>query len=254
MKKIISTIITLLMAGGLWAAETVIIVSDSTAVDYRGRKNPYNQNQVGWEPMSGWGEFAADAASKQVKVINRSAGGFSSRTYWEKQQKSTRKYFREGAWLLLSFGSNDARPNAKEPERNTTPDGTYPEYMGKIADDARAAGMKVVIISPPPFFSMESGKFANPVLAPYARSAEKLARENHYAYVDLFGMMSDYLSNMDQKEILTHYMFLAPGESPNWPRGRRDPLHLTAKGSRKAWELVLEGLKKEVPDLAKLFN
>ena len=254
MMKLIGTIALMLTAAVLSASEMVIIISDSTAVDYRGKKNAYNQNKVGWSPMSGWGEFAADAAGNQLRVLNRSAGGFSSKTYWEKQQRSTRKYFKKDAWLLLSFGSNDARYSAADPGRNTTADGTFMEYMNKIASEAKAAGMKVVIISPVPFYSMADGKFSNTVLQPYAQASEKLARANNYAYVDLFGMMSKYFSTMSDEEIRTHYMFIAPGASPNWPRGRKDPLHLTDKGSRKAWEFILAGLKKEVPELAKLFK
>ena len=238
----------------LLSAADMMIISDSTAVDYRGKKNPYNHNKVGWDPMSGWGEFALDAAGKQLKVLNRSAGGFSSKTYCEKQLRSTRKYFKKDAWLLLSFGSNDARYSAADPGRNTTADGTFMEYMNKIASEAKAAGMKVVIISPVPFYSMADGKFSNTVLQPYAQASEKLARANNYAYVDLFGMMSKYFSNMSDEEIRTHYMFIAPGASPNWPRGRKDPLHLTDKGARKAWEFILEGLKKEAPELATLFK
>lgn len=252
--KLIWTSVLLVFSAVLFASDMVMIISDSTAVDYRGKKNPYNKNKVGWEPMSGWGEFAVITGAKDVEIINRSAGGYSSKTYFEDLYKRTRLHFRKGGWLLLSFGSNDSRPQTKFPERNTTADGTFPEYMNKIASDAKAAGMNVVIISPPPFYSTENGKFSNSILQPYAEASKKLAAENGYFFIDLFGAVNEYFANMSNEDILSHYMFLKPGDSPNWPNGRRDPLHFTGKGSKMIWEIIRNAIKKDIPELSKLFN
>ncbi|MBO5722240.1 MAG: hypothetical protein J6S19_03910 [Lentisphaeria bacterium] len=252
--KFIWTIVLCIFLTVLSASDMVMIISDSTAVDYRGKKNPYNKNKVGWEPMSGWGEFAAIAGAKDVKIINRSVGGYSSKTYWKNLHKRTSRDFRKGGWLLLSFGSNDARHHPKTAYRCTTTDGTFPEYMNKIASDAKAVGMNVVIISPPPFYSTENGKFFNSILKPYAEASKKLAAENGYFFIDLFGAVNEYFANMSNQDILSHYMFLKPGDSPNWPNGRKDPLHFTGKGSKMIWEIIRNAIKKDIPELSKLFN
>lgn len=244
----------LMLTGAVLAAAPVVIVSDSTAVDYRGKPNPYTKGETGWAPMSGWGEFAADACRPEVGLVNRSMGGTSSRTYCERRLAGTKRFFRKGGFLLLSFGSNDARPSAREPERATTADGTYPEYLGKIAQEAKQAGMRVVVISPPPFYHTVDGKFANPVLAPYAAAAKKFATDNGFDFIDLFAAMSETFSRLPDREVRSHYMFLEPGESPNWPKGRSDPLHFTTKGSRLIWSIIQREIERNIPELAACFR
>lgn len=244
----------LLLTGLMAAAVDVMIISDSTAVDYRGKRNPYTKGKTLWAPMSGWGEFAADACQKGTQLVNCAIGGYSSRTFAERRLQKTARKFTSGGWLLLSFGSNDARPNKTEPQRNTTADKTYPEYLGMIASAAQKAGMKVVIISPPPFYNTVDGKFANPVLAPYAVSAKKFAKANGYYFIDLFTAMSGYLAQLSDKDVRSHYMFLARGESANWPKGRKDPLHFTQKGSKLIWQIIQQEIDRKIPELAKCFK
>lgn len=243
-----------LLSGLLVAATDVMIISDSTAVDYRNKRNPYTKGKTLWAPMSGWGEFAADACKEDTKLLNRAVGGYSSSTFAERRLKKTAKSFTKGGWLLLSFGSNDSRPSKDEPNRYTTADKTYPEYLGKIANEAKKAGMKVVIITPPPFYHTVDGKFANPVLAPYAAAAKKFARENGYDCIDLFTALSDHFGKLSDKEVRSYYMFLERGESPNWPKGRRDPLHFTQKGSKLIWQIIQQEIDRKIPELAKCFK
>ena len=49
-------------------------------------------------------------------------------------------------------------------------------------------------------------------------------------------------------------MFLAPGASPNWPQGRRDPLHYNEKGARLVWDLLRQAIARDIPELDKLFQ
>ena len=240
--------------GVMLNAAQIVIISDSTAVDYRSKPNPYTKGETGWAPMSGWGEFVADACRPGVTVVNRSVGGESSRTYWNRRMKKTKAFFEKDGWLLLSFGSNDARPSGKTPERTTTPDGTYPEFLGLMVKEAKAAGMHVVIISPPVFYHMVDGKFSNPVLQPYAVACKRFAEENGCEYIDLFSAMCDRFANCTDEEIRTHYMFLKRGESPNWPKGRNDPLHFTQKGSRLIWSILHAEIERRIPELAKCFQ
>ena len=252
MKHIFSAF--LLLTGLMAAAVDVMIISDSTAVDYRNKRNPYTKGKTLWAPMSGWGEFAADACQKETQLVNRAIGGYSSRTFAERRLQKTARQFTSGGWLLLSFGSNDARPNKTEPQRNTTADKTYPEYLGRIASAAQKAGMKVVIISPPPFYNTVNGKFANPVLAPYAAASRKFAQANGCEFIDLFGAVCDHFGKLSDKEIRSHYMFLKRGESANWPKGRKDPLHFTQKGSQLIWQIIHQEIDRKIPELAKCFK
>ena len=234
------------------ASGLIVIASDSTAVDYRGRKNVI-ANTASWEPMAGWGTCAALALRPGVVLANRSSGGLSSKTYYESQMNHLQKVLRPGGWLLLSFGSNDARPHPKL-NRATDPETTFPEYMGKIADAAKQAGMRVVVISPLPICTFSKGKWDNSRFAPYAAASREFAAKHGHPFIDAFQLVTTALAGKSQAEIESYYMFLAPGASPNWPQGRRDPLHFNEKGARLVWSLLRQAIARDIPELDKLFQ
>ena len=236
----------------VFSKEYVMIMSDSTAVNYRS-PNMKNYYKLPWAPMSGWGEFTQKDIRGDIPLLNRAAGGYSSKTYFESWFPHSRKALRKDGWLLLSFGSNDCRPHPTW-DRVTKPESTYQEYLDKMASEAANAGMKIVIISPPPFFMMENGKFNNSTLEPYAKASKQLAERKGYYFIDLFNLLSNKFKNMTEAEIRTHYMFLKPGDSPNWPKGAADILHFQNKGSELIWQLMLDSIRKDIPDLAKLFK
>lgn len=248
-KKILLSVL-LLVCFHLFATDVIVLMSDSTAVDYRKMKNFYKKP---WEPMAGWGEYTLHDLRKGVVLRNYAAGGYSSKSYYNSRFPYYKRGFVKGGWLLLSFGSNDARPHPKW-DRVTQPETTYPEYLEKIASEALKAGMKVVILSPLPYFMYADGKFRNSVLEPYAAAAKKLAAEKNYYFIDLFQLVTDKFQTMSQEEIKSYYMFLKKGDSPNWPSGVSDPLHFTRKGSAMVWQIILEAIRKDIPELAKYFK
>ena len=240
------------LGSAVFAGEVIVIASDSTAVDYRGRKNPIAKT-ASWSPMAGWGEYTARDVRKGVALFNRAAGGYSSKTYCETFLPKTKKVFKKGGWLLLSFGSNDARPHPKF-DRATKPESTFPQYMDEIASAAKEAGMNVVVLSPLPYFVFSKGKFAPKALAPYAAACEKLAKEKGYYYIDLYKLVCDKFEGKSADEIKSYYMFLKPGDSPNWPQGRSDNLHVNDKGAKMVWDLIRGEIDKNIPELAKLLK
>ena len=66
--------------------------------------------------------------------------------------------------------------------------------------------------------------------------------------------MSDHFGKLSDKEVRSYYMFLERGESPNWPKGRRDPLHFTQKGSKLIWQIIQQEIDRKIPELAKCFK
>ena len=242
----------LVMGGALAAAPAVVVISDSTAVDYTLKKSNPIAGTAAWEPMAGWGTYARLSTRPGVVFRNLSAGGHSSKTYVERLLPNARKRFPEGGWLLLSFGSNDARKSASAPGRTTTPEETFPFYMGQIAAAAKEKGMRVVVLSPLPFYHREHGGFSCSVLAPYAAAAKKFADDNGFFFIDVFALMSGRFAAMSDEEVRTNFMFLEPGRYANWPKGRKDPLHYTEKGSKLVWSVIHAEIERNIPELAKL--
>ncbi|MFT3785555.1 MAG: GDSL-type esterase/lipase family protein [Tepidisphaeraceae bacterium] len=106
---------------------TIALVGDSTVTDH-----------------AGWGPGFASSLADDVRCVNFSASGRSSKSFRD-----------EGKWkpvlelkpdyVLIQFGHND-QPG-KGPERETDPKTTFRENMARYVDEARDAGIKPIIVT-----------------------------------------------------------------------------------------------------------
>src|SRR5215475_11768042 len=92
----------------------------------------------------GWGVGFAKQLTGDIECLNFSQGGRSSKSFineghWKKVLDAKPDY------ILIQFGHND-QPG-KGPERETDPKTTYPEWMGKYVDEAKAAGAKPILVT-----------------------------------------------------------------------------------------------------------
>src|SRR5262249_27316134 len=93
---------------------------------------------------SGWGPGFMKCLSPDVECINMARGGRSSKSFiaeglWKKCLDLKPDY------ILIQFGHNDQPGHG--PTRETDPQTTYRQFMNQYVDDARAAGIKPVLIT-----------------------------------------------------------------------------------------------------------
>jgi hypothetical protein len=94
--------------------------------------------------QTGWGKGFANCLAPDVQLTNLSRGGRSSKSFiaegsWKKALDLKPDY------VLIQFGHNDQAGHG--PDRETDPETTYRQYMNQYVDDARAAGIKPVLIT-----------------------------------------------------------------------------------------------------------
>jgi len=235
------------------SATNVVIISDSTAYDYRNSPNSIT-GTASWEPMSGWGEYAAAQLLPENRLINCAIGGYSAKLYVNlKLDHARNNVFRPGDWLLIAFGCNDARPSLSM-DRASAADRDFLEYLGQIIDAAVNAKMNVVVLSCLPRYNFVNSKFHDPLLAPYAEAARKVAEVRKLPFIDTFSLITAAFSGLGTDEVKKHYMFLRPGESGNWPAGSSDPLHFSRVGAQLVWRLILAETRKLNLSLTALFQ
>ena len=90
-------------------------------------------------------------------------------------------------------------------------------------------------------------------------------KETHPVYSDIFRIVAKeqnvILIDLDEKSRALYqkfgdqnskllFMQLDSLEHPNYPAGRKDNTHFNELGARKIAELVLEEIKKQIPDLS----
>ncbi len=198
----------------------IVLVGDSTVTD-----------------NSGWGAGFKKLLNDSVECINTAAGGRSSKSFinegrWKKALDLKADY------ILIQFGHND-QPG-KGPERETDPNSTYPEWMMKYVAEARAAGVKPILVTSLTRRNFNGGRLQD-TLGPYAEAVRKLADKEKVPLVDLYARSIKAVED------------LGPGAADELgpvKDGKPDRTHLNARGSEAMAKLIVEELRKAVPALA----
>jgi pectinesterase len=214
-------------------AVRIALVGDSTVTD-----------------NAGWGKGFAGCFKKDAQVINLSRGG-----------RSSRSFIAEGSWrkalalkpdyVLIQFGHNDQPGHG--PERETDPQTTYRKYMTQYVDEARAAGIKPVLVTSLSRRQWGPDGKIHSTLQPYADVVKEIAAEKHVPLIDLHARSIELYEKLGKARVNE----LSPKKTPRLDKAEQgnkaevlDGTHLNAKGSAVVGPIVAEELKKAVPELA----
>ena len=151
----------------------------------------------------------------------------------------------KGDYYLIQFGHND-QPG-KGVDRETDPATTYPQFMARYVDEARAIGAKPVLVTSltrRDWNKSGDGKITSS-LEPYVAAVKKVAAEKNVPLVDLHAASKALCEQLGQKR--------CNELSPLTTNGV-DNTHLNAKGSKVFGRLVAEELVKAVPELTPCFH
>ena len=202
--------------------------------------------------------------SPDVECINMARGGRSSKSFiaeglWKKCLDAKPDY------ILIQFGHNDQPGHG--PARETDPETTYRQFMNQYVDDARAAGIKPVLIT-----SMSRRQWGpdgkiHSTLVPNVEVVKQIAAQKHVPLIDLHEQSIELYERLGKDEINK----LSPLKAPTTTRSTKkdaealadnmttdangkpavyDGTHLNAKGAAIIGPMVAEDLAKAVPELA----
>jgi lysophospholipase L1-like esterase len=188
---------------------------------------------------SGWGRGFANCLNSNVELTNLARNGRSSKSYiaeglWKKCLDEKPDY------VLIQFGHNDQR--GKGADRETDPETTYRQYMNEYIDEARAAGIKPVLVTSLSRRQWGDDGKIHSNLDPNVKVVKEIAAEKHVPLIDLHARSIELYEKLG-KEACDE---LAPKKDD----GTIDNTHLNAKGSEVIGPIVAEELEKAVPELA----
>ena len=204
----------------------IVLVGDSTVTD-----------NAGWG--LGFKQFLTDGA----ECINTAQGGRSSESF-RREGRWTRALELKGAYYLVQFGHNN---EPGKPGRSTDMP-TFVRDMTSYVDEARAAGVKPVLVTPltrRQWDKEHPGKIKSS-LEPYAREVRKIAAEKHVPLVDLHARSIALCEQLGPEKCLAF--------SPHMGGEAYDGTHLNHQGYVLFARLVVEELRKAVPELAPLLS
>jgi pectinesterase len=191
----------------------------------------------------GWGRgFKRFVDPTRAECINEAKSGRSSKSYraeghWDKALAQ------HGEYYLIQFGHND-QPG-KGPDRETEPATTFTENMARYVDDVRAQGGNPILVTSLTRrnFDPEHPDKLKDTLGPYVDAVRKLAAAKHVPLVDLYARSQELVEKLGPTTV-------AKLNPPDVKKGVPDTTHLDAAGSVVFARLVVNELRKGVPELA----
>jgi pectinesterase len=192
---------------------------------------------------AGWGAGFKKRLKPEVELINLSKGG-----------RASGSFIQEGRWkqtldlkpdyVLVQFGHNDQHGHG--PERETDPQTTYKANMERYVDEARAAGIKPILVTPVSRRQWGPNGKINSGLTPYAEAVKQIAAEKKVPLIDLHALSIALYEKMGEKAVQEI--------SPIKTGGGFDGTHFNEKGGEIVGKIVADALREAVPALAPYIN
>jgi len=191
---------------------------------------------------SGWGNGFAQFLAPNVECTNTARGGRSSMSFMV-EGRWTNALALKGDYYLIQFGHNN---EPGKPGRSTDMP-TFVSDMKRYVDEARSIGSKPVLITPltrRQWDKSDNGRIKSS-LEPYAEEVRKIAMEKQVPLIDLHARSIEYCEKLGKTGCLS----FSPTKVVDGTNAV-DGTHLNANGSVVFGRIVVEELRKAVPELS----
>ncbi|HET6858076.1 MAG TPA: rhamnogalacturonan acetylesterase [Streptomyces sp.] len=212
---------------------TLHVAGDSTAA----------QKYASAAPETGWGMALPFFLAPHLAVANHALNGRSSLSFIEEGHlRTVLAALRPGDWLLIQFGHNDAKDDA----RHTDPWTTYQDCLSRYVRGARSRGARPVLLTPVERRRFDALGNAVTTHGDYPAAMRELAADEGVELVDLQATTMALWQELGPDASKDCFLWLKPGESPNYPQGVSDNTHLVPHGAVEVARLAADGLRRRV--------
>jgi len=213
---------------------TIFIAGDSTAAN----KTPEVY------PESSWGEAIGQFFNEKVRISNHAMNGRSSKSFVDEGRlQAILDQIKEGDYLFIQFAHNDEKE--QDPTRYTDPRTTYKQYLRMYIDGARAKRAIPVLLTPVNRRFFENGKIIN-THREYYRAMKELAEEMSVPLIEVCEKRRVLFERTGEEKTKEIFLWVKPGEYPNYPNGKQDNTHFSTKGAVEIAKLVVDGIKNDI--------
>lgn len=197
-------------------------------------------------PETGWGMPFTFFWDRSVRVENhakngRSTSSFRSEGRWDPIVSQ----LKEGDYVFIQFGHNDEVPT----KATYTKEEDFRANLVRYVQETRARKAKAVLITPVARRAFDSAGHAVETHEVYARIVREVAATEKVALIDLAEAGKKLIEEFGVEESKLLFLHLAPGEHPNYPKGKEDNTHFSELGARLVAQLVLREIRLVCPEL-----
>jgi rhamnogalacturonyl hydrolase YesR/beta-xylosidase/lysophospholipase L1-like esterase len=215
------------IAGPVWSfradprAVRIALIGDSTMTE-----------------KSGYGTGFKARIEESAAVFDLARGGRSSKSFnAEGHWKDAIE--RKPTHMLIQFGHNDVPGKGLDRETNLP---AFRANMARYVDEARAAGIKPILVTPLTRRYFDVDGHIKSDLVEYAEATRQVAAEKNVPLIDLHAASIALLERLGPA--------ISSGISPLKSDGTIDKTHLNEEGSALIGALVAGELKRMMPELA----
>jgi len=179
---------------------------------------------------------------KQLQVINRSRGGRTTASFrldgrWQDVLKLKPDY------VMIQFGHNDSAVMNDE---------TYAKNLAQFVDEARAVGIKPILVTPVSRRYWQDDGSIKDDLASKVAAMRQVATDKKVPLMELHERAVDLYLKVGKKVSETWGL---PKPDPKDPKVTiLDKTHFNAEGSAAMGKVVADELKRVAPELAKYID
>lgn len=219
----------------------VFLIGDSTCAN----KAP------GDAPETGWGMVLQDYfEADKISVQNHAMNGRSTKSFiTEGRWASVLKEIKPGDYVFIQFGHNDQKD--KDTSRFAAAHTGYKTNLIRFVNDTRSKGGKPVLVTPVMRRRFDDkGSFFD-THGDYPASVKAVAKQLNVPVIDLHSQSGELISSMGVEDSKALFMHLQEGYYKKFPKGVVDDTHFSAHGAEVMASLIADGIKNQIPDLAK---
>lgn len=211
---------------------TLYLTGDSTVSNYTEAR----------APRAGWGQMLPKLLAPSIQVVNAAASGRSTKSFInEGRLTKVDERIGTGDYLFIQFGHNDEK---SDEARHTEPYTTFKENLKQYINTARSHQAHPVLVTPVQRRSFnEAGEFMD-THGEYPSAMKQLAAELNVPLIDLASKSRALLESLGPEPSKKLFLWLMPGEHPNYPDGEQDDTHFSEYGALEMAKLIREGCRE----------
>lgn len=225
------------------AAGTIIkiyTIGDSTVQDYT----------AGYYPRKGWGQvLPAFFNTANVQVVNKAAGGTSSKSFYNNHWAAVRNVLNAGDFVFIQFGINDR--NSADTARYAPTGGVFEGYLTKFINETKAKGAFPVLVSTARRNSWNAdGVTVYDAYHDHPVAVRTVAKNLNVPLIDLDAKAKIAMEAAGKGYCTRfwHNNYVA-GEYANYPNGNTDDVHFQEMGAINNASLIVQGIKELSADV-----
>lgn len=192
-------------------------------------------------PRAGWGQSLHEFLTDHIVVKNYARSGRSTKSFInEGRLDAILSELRPGDYLMIHFAHNDQKID--DPDRYTEPYGEYQSNLKLFIEKTRDQGAHPILVTPVNRRTFDARGRLKSTLQPYADAMKQVGLDMGVPIIDLHERSRAFYEVLGERGTKPLFLWLEPGEHPNYPEGEQDNTHFSELGAMHIAKLVMEGL------------